>query len=144
MKTHDLNQVFLVIGGRRIENGSADGFVTIEWMGPIVTPYEGAQGEMTVSRNNSRGCRVRVSVPETSLAHKILGEQYNAQQLEDSILPRSGLYENSITGERITTRFVVFEERPQIEAGREVSMREWVLVWSEATRGALFASNVTV
>lgn len=125
-KIHDLSQVTLAIGGYTLSGYGDGGAVKVEPVSPATESSIGADGQVTYSRTNDRRAKVTVTVRQNSVAHKHLHTLMLAQQTAPVLAPLAFLLINAQTGERVSSAYFVFLERPGVEQAKGVTDRVYV------------------
>lgn len=144
LKTYDLREVFLVIGGQRIRGFGPDDVIEFEHNADLAEHTVGADGEVTIARSNDASMMCTITVMETSTAYKALGDQLDEQNLEQSIQRRAFLMRDSISGEEISDDFCAFLTRPIPSKNRGPGTRSFKLLLPNGARGFLMGPNNTI
>ena len=144
-RSYNPNAVFLTIGGKRIENGVADGFVTISWNAPMITASRDLSGETTHIFGTDRSAKASVKVPGSSPAYEILGaivRSFRDAGDEGSAFPAlSFRLTNRLSGELIMESEAVPMDLPEMSLGAEVGDREFTFDLPNARGKVQFAPS---
>ena len=143
LKTYDLLSVYIIIGGQRISGFVEDDAISFEYASDIGEHAAGADGQVTFSRSNDKRVIATITLAETSLAYKQLGEQLQEQELETTIQRRDFLMRDDISGDKISDEFCTFLTRPSLDKGRVFSAREFQILLPNGAEGLNFGSNLT-
>ncbi len=131
LKTYDIATVVQTLGTIFIDGASLgeDGGVTFEGEGLTrFTEKVGAGGQVTVSRNNDKRVRAKLTLMETSKFCKPIDDLVRAQALPGPVLPCVYSMVDLITGDSINEPFAVITETPGPSKAKEAGMREWTIL----------------
>lgn len=124
--THDLSEIYLMVGGFRISHSGADGLVEFETASEIMEDTVSADGIVTVNKNNDQRLYMDIIVMENSRAHRILTDLKNQQIQENPITPLPVSMTDNNVGAEVTSEYATFKTRGIPNKGataNEVTMR---------------------
>lgn len=125
-KLHDLAQVVLTIGGYTISGFGEGGAVKVEPISAATESSIGHDGQVTYSRTNDARAKVTITVRQNSVAYKHLHTLMQAQLAAPVLAPLAFLLIDAHTGERFSSAYSVFLERPGVEQAKGVTDRVFV------------------
>lgn len=141
IKTYDLSTVQLAIGGFPISGYGQDGAISIAPAADIGEVSTGADGESTFSRSNNKDGVATITVKESSRGYRHLAALLKAQEAAVTIAPQPFFLIDPQNGDKISTPWSVFIQRPTVDKNRTASDRVFVLhlggIYNTATLGVL-------
>lgn len=109
--THDLSDIYLIVGGFRISHSGADGLVEFEPASEIMEDTVSADGHVTVNRSNDKRLYMDVIVMENSRAHRILTDLKNQQLNQNPIQPLGVVMQDDNVGASVESEYATFKTR---------------------------------
>lgn len=132
LKTYDLNEVFLLVGGRRIGGYGEDGGIEFELAADRGEVAVGADGQVTFSRTNNNLVMCNITVMETSKSYRDLADLYTTQAAEAPIEALDFLCEDEINGDKVQDQYATFVQVPVPSKGRVAGERVFRLALPNA------------
>jgi hypothetical protein len=133
LRNYDSNEFSVSLGSVTINSGrGAAVFFSLEPLAEDFTTQRGADGEVTRSRSNNRGAIVKLTVMQTSQAHRDL----HALRALDLAAPNgAGVVafqaRDRLNGLRFEAEKAWIRKAPNEGFGREAAEREWELELGE-------------
>jgi len=132
--TSDVDPAKIIInfGGANI-NGYADGtFVSFEMDEDAFTKTTGADGFVTRVRTNNRSGSCTITLMQSSPSNNILQAIHNIDISTPGGAPVPIVIKNLLNTELITSSAAWIKKIPNIDHGKEVANREWVIDIADA------------
>ena len=126
-KSYSFSDVQIVVAGLRIGGFDEGGGISIDFGGDIASMKQGADGEVTVSKQVLPPAVATITLMETSSSNLVLQGLLVAQRETPAgfVLPFAMI--DLTTGESILSGQCVFLNMPGISKQREAGNREWKL-----------------
>lgn len=122
MRTYDTEDVNVIVNGT-ILTGFADGtFVSVEQDEERYTPYVGAKGEVSRAKNANKMGKITITLAQDSPSNSYMSRLSNSKET----FPVSVVDQNF--GSTSGGNDCWVEKPSNIEYGKEISEREWVIV----------------
>lgn len=142
LKTHDLEQVYVTLGGQRLGGWGEGGGIAFEFVSDIVEDSVSADGQVTVSRLNDFRILATVTCRANTNTARVLGEMWRTQQAQPTITPLPFLMLDANSGDEISDQYAVFKTVPAPSKERALGDLEWVILLPNAGRDMLHARSV--
>lgn len=143
LKTYDLKQVYLTLGGYRIGGYGEAGGIDFEFGADILETTVGADGDAVVSRTNNQSMTCSITVMETSHSYRRLAEMMDAQAEEEEIGRLEFLMEDELNGDKVTAERAAFVKRPAPSKSKKVGERTFVLFLAKAGKKVKLGASIT-
>lgn len=130
MKNYDPKDILLVVAGTPVE-GFADGtFVVCARNNDSYTTSTGADGEPARAQSNDKSGTITITLMQTSATNDILSAAVTLDELQgDGVFP---VLVKDLNGTTLVTAETAYVQKPaDVEFGRELAEREWVIATPE-------------
>lgn len=144
LKTYDLDQVFLTVGGIRITGYGEDDAVTFETASDIIEHAITADGQVVVSRNNDFRVIATITVMETSKSARDLHNMIVAQNAQPAILPLPFLCIDGNSGDQIADQYSAFLNFAPPSKAKAAGTREFRILLPDGARDMLLGATITI
>ena len=141
-KTYDLNSVFIVLGGQRIDGFGETDVISFEMASDVFEDSASADGRVVVSKLNDARVYAEITVSEMSRGYRVLGELLDEQIATEGALPNlSFLMQDAINGDTISDRQAVFIARPGPGKARTAGERVFRILLPNAADQIRYGAN---
>lgn len=141
LSTYDAKQVKVLFGGIPLGGYAAGTFVTIERVSDAWEDESGADGETVRIKSNDKRATMTLTLLQTSDSNDVLSASANLDELSNGgVVPVAVSEINSTT--TVFSGKAWVKKQANIEYGKEISNREWVISMVESK--ILVGSNVNL
>lgn len=132
VRTFDFKKVSMIVGGIPI-TGFADGTgIMVSLASDAYTKVSGADGVVSRAKSNDYSGEITITLSQTSPANDYLTTIALADELSGAGVVPVSITDNGGTT-KIASAFAWIRKKPDVEFGKEISDREWVLDCAELT-----------
>ena len=132
VRTYDVSRIYVSVNGIPI-TGFADGtFIKVTRAGDAYTRVVGADGVVSRAKSNDKSGEIAIILSQTSPSNKVLSSIALLDELSGGGVVPIGV-SDAVSGSKYVAAHAWVRKQPDVEYGKEISNREWVLDCSNIT-----------